>query len=408
MVLAIFYFLVLLTFLVVLRDNEFSTSFVNKHSRNFIFFIRLKLKRELPMKKYISTTFVILALFLLQKSAVAQFEVSNVQARQLDYPAEFVEITYNVVSDEETVEIILEMSMNGGNSWDVPVVHVEGDVGPQIAPGNNKRILWNAGVDYPNQITNRMRARVTADDRAAGDLRTFELANGVNIIMVWIPPGEFMMGSELGRDATPVHQVTFAEGFWMSQYEVTQAQWEVVMGDNPSHYQGDEIPNYVDADNLPIENVSWYDVQEFEDRLGGLYRLPSESEWEYSCRAGTQTDYYWGTFYANNRLELIDANAWYDVNSSLRTHTVGEKQPNPWNLYDICGNVYEYCEDNYKEDYQGVPNDGRAWISFDGAPVIRGGGWNWHSPELLSGHRMFSAPDRCRPDIGFRLVREAD
>jgi formylglycine-generating enzyme required for sulfatase activity len=169
-----------------------------------------------------------------------------------------------------------------------------------------------------------------------------DFTNSIGMEFVLIPAGAFEMGSpsnEAGRDDDdgPIHQVTIKNAFYMGKYEVTQEQWRAVMGDNPSYFTGN--------DNLPVEQVSWDDVQEFIRKLNAKegtdkYRLPSEAEWEYACRAGTTTRYSFGD--SESRLGEY---AWYTDNSGSKTHPVGQKKPNPWGLYDMHGNVWEWVLD---------------------------------------------------------------
>jgi formylglycine-generating enzyme required for sulfatase activity len=220
------------------------------------------------------------------------------------------------------------------------------------------------------------------------------MTNPLGMEFVWIPPGSFMMGSENGdSDEKPVHQVTFREGFYMGKYEVTQAQWQQVMGTNPSNFKGD---------SLPIETVSWNDAQKFIRKLnemndGFVYRLPSEAEWEYACRAGTTGDY------AGN----LGSMAWYVDNSGNQTHPVGQKQANAFGLYDMHGNVSEWCADAWHENYNGAPTDGSIWLSGGDSSrrVLRGGSWggngSYFSPTERSGlsERLYV--------LGFRVVAAA-
>jgi formylglycine-generating enzyme required for sulfatase activity len=211
--------------------------------------------------------------------------------------------------------------------------------------------------------------------------------------MVLIPAGTFMMGSPDGvgdNDEHPQHQVS-VQSFYMGKYEVTQAQWRAVMGTNPSNFKGD---------NLPVENVSWNDATEFCRKLsqmtGREYRLPSEAEWEYACRAGTTGDY------AGN----LDAMAWYFSNSGSQTHPVGQKQPNSFGLYDMHGNVWEQCEDWYHDSYNGAPTDGSAWLSGGDSSrrVYRGGSWGRYAVGLRSANRNGSGTGYRDDLVGLRVV----
>jgi formylglycine-generating enzyme required for sulfatase activity len=210
---------------------------------------------------------------------------------------------------------------------------------------------------------------------------------------VQIPAGEFMMGAENGNPAEkPVHRVRLGQAFEMGKTEVTQAQWEAVMGNNPSYFKGT---------NRPVEQVSWYDVQEFIERLNALddgfaYRLPTEAEWEYACRAGSNADY----------AGKLEAMAWYDANSGNMTHPVAAKQPNAWGLYDMHGNVFEWCQDWYDKDYYaqspGVDPQGPESGSFR---VKRGGGWMFSAGFARSAARDLYAPAYRFNFLGFRLAR---
>ncbi len=248
-----------------------------------------------------------------------------------------------------------------------------------------------------DQITFEVEA---AEEPEPGEERVFELIEGVEIVMCWIPSGSFDMGSpdnEQDRvvNEGPVHRVTFENGFWMRKYEITQSQWFEVMGSNPSYFDGRE--------NYPVERISWNDIQNFEAALDNEFRLPSESEWEYACRAGTITRFYWGDDPSNNQIE---AYAWYSGNSNSHTNQVGRKTANPWGLSDISGNVFEWCEDLYHENYNGAPNDGSAWVAGDGQHrVLRGGGWNYNSGYCRSANRIgYNPGSRPTSFYGFRVM----
>jgi formylglycine-generating enzyme required for sulfatase activity len=208
---------------------------------------------------------------------------------------------------------------------------------------------------------------------------------------VKIQPGEFLMGANSDQpDEKPVHRVRITRGFEIAKYEVTQAQWEALMGSNPSHFKG--------ADR-PVENVSWDDVQTFLLRLNEkssnyFYRLPTEAEWEYACRAGTTGDY------AGN----IESLAWYRNNSGNTTHPVGQKSPNAWGLYDMHGNVWEWCQDWYEAYTSGEVEDPKG-ASTGSTRVLRGGSWTRPPASLQSARRSGFAPGTRNNSLGFRLVR---
>lgn len=211
-----------------------------------------------------------------------------------------------------------------------------------------------------------------------------------------IPAGEFMMGSEYGgsdeNDERPVHRVRISQSFELGKYEVTQVQWETVMGQNPSFFKGA---------NLPVESVSWDDVQQFISRVNELddqfvYRLPTEAEWEYACRAGSTGDY------AGN----LSAMAWYENNSGKETHPVGQKQPNVWGLYDMHGNVLEWVQDWYGDSYySGSPTTDPPGPNSGLYRVFRGGSWYEPAAFCRSADRSHFKPSDRFLILGFRLVR---
>ncbi|MBI2424304.1 MAG: SUMF1/EgtB/PvdO family nonheme iron enzyme [Candidatus Hydrogenedentes bacterium] len=241
---------------------------------------------------------------------------------------------------------------------------------------------------------------VRAGKEFEADCKPREPMSAAGIDFVWIPAGSFSMGSsnELPEE-TPVHEVRFRYGFWLGKYLVTQEQWEAVLGSNPSGFRGNGA--------LPVENVSWNDAQVFLARLSALgqghFRLPTEAEWEYACRAGTSSPWSFGF-----AIRELDAHAWHADNGGGRTHPVGEKLPNPWGLYDMHGNVCEWCADTYYPNYAGSPTDGSARESADIAEkTLRGGSWCIVTPECRSGYRGYAAPAEMRGDfIGLRVVRE--
>ncbi|MBM3860339.1 MAG: formylglycine-generating enzyme family protein [Verrucomicrobia bacterium] len=225
---------------------------------------------------------------------------------------------------------------------------------------------------------------------------TIELGDGVKMEFILIPTGSFRMGSDKRPDTKPMHRVEFTKPFYMGKYEVTQEQWEKVMGNNPSRFK--------DTKN-PVDSVSWDDCQKFIAKLkekmrGQTFRLPSEAEWEYACRAGSITDYCYG-----DKKDKLGDYAWFKDNSGQSSHPVGQKKPNRWGLYDMHGNVSEWCQDAWHDTYKGAPTDGSAWIqagALDG--VHRGGHLTCLSGYLHSDYR-YRYPHGARSSaLGLRLV----
>jgi formylglycine-generating enzyme required for sulfatase activity len=227
---------------------------------------------------------------------------------------------------------------------------------------------------------------------------TLDLGNGISLELALVPAGKFTLGSWeherlRGADEGPEHEVTFVRAFYVARYEVTQEQYQAVMGANPSAAQGAKFP---------VEQVTWDEAQEFcrkaSARTGKTVRLPTEAEWEHACRAGTESRYSFG----NDESGLDDA-AWYWNNSFKQTHAVGERKPNAWGLYDMHGNVWEWCQDFYGEysaqsvrDPQG-PAEGKY-------RVLRGGSWYTLAPFCRSAFRFYSLPTVRLGYVGFRVV----
>ena len=254
-----------------------------------------------------------------------------------------------------------------------------------------------------------------------GETRSFPLPvqegyAPLSMDFVWIEPGVFQMGSpesEEGYNFTqgPLHEVEISRGFWLGKYEVTQGEWEAVMGETP--WAGQDFVQ--EHSSHPAEYISWYDTQSFIGRLNAaagdsLYRLPSEAEWEYACRAGTQTRWSFG----DDDSQLTDY-AWYWDNAAIvgeyYAHAVGTKLPNPWGLYDMHGNVHEWVQDWVDVDYYNssprvdppgpsTPNSVRGNVR-----VIRGGGFTSEIPSTRSARRGAYPPSFGWSAIGVRLVR---
>jgi formylglycine-generating enzyme required for sulfatase activity len=246
------------------------------------------------------------------------------------------------------------------------------------------------------------------------------LSEEVALELVQIPAGEFFMGSpenELDRpDAeSPQHLVT-VPGFWMGQYPVTQAEWRVVAGLPKVSRDLKPDPSRFKGNRHPVEQVSWYDAVEFCDRLtqhtGRTYRLPSEAEWEYACRAGTTTPFHFGetiaTEVANYHGEYIYGRGNKGEYRQATTPVDHFGVANAFGLSDMHGNVYEWCLDHWHGNYEGAPTDGRAWLDDndnDNDPrIIRGGSWFDNPRYCRSAYRFHDTPDDTINGLGFRVV----
>ena len=218
-----------------------------------------------------------------------------------------------------------------------------------------------------------------------------DLGKGVKLEMVLVPAGKFMMGDQ-GRD----HEVTLTKPFYMGKYEVTQEQWQAVMGSNPSSVKGAR---------LPVTNVNWNDCQDFIRKLNakmkGGYRLPTEAEWEYACRAGTKTAYSFG-----NEITLKDAN-FLDSKLGGVSVVVGRYKPNTFGLYDMHGNVWEWCEDWHAEYPTGLVIDPKGPVMGE-TRLLRGGSFSYGVSKARSSLRVYGSPTSRYGNGGFRLARTAD
>ena len=263
----------------------------------------------------------------------------------------------------------------------------------------NMRGKKNASISYYDIARNTSPKQIqsTSPPQSAGGQQ--QLTNAVGMEFVIIPAGRFIMGCSQGdgqcyADEKPQHEVQITRSFQLGKYEVTQGQWVKVMGSNPSKFKGE--------DRLPVEEVSWNHVQSFIAKLNALndgygYRLPTEAEWEYAARGETT-----GMYYGN-----LDAVGWYDKNSESKTHPVGHKQPNGFGLYDMLGNVWEWCSDWYAESYYGSsPGSDPKGPSEGQARVLRGGSWDDLSSNVRASSRIKVVPFVRGNAIGFRVCRE--
>jgi formylglycine-generating enzyme required for sulfatase activity len=237
----------------------------------------------------------------------------------------------------------------------------------------------------------------------------------MELVLIPAPAGPVAMGSRLSteeliqrfggtdgfyKSEKPFHPVKIERAFYLATTPVTQGQWRRVMGDNPSSFKAC-------GEDCPVEMVSWEDAQRFIAKLNQLeagvsYRLPSEAEWEYACRAGSDTEFFFG-----NDLARLGEFAWYSANSNNQTHPVGGKRPNAWGLYDMNGNAWQWVEDDWHATYDGAPSDGSAWIDpkRSASRVVRGGGWSVIARYCRPPARYYGNAGARTAHVGFRLVR---
>jgi formylglycine-generating enzyme required for sulfatase activity len=330
------------------------------------------------------TNFLLYILLLFYCIDLQAQSIQNVKATQHD---KTIVITYDLVGlkSGQTATISLFCSEDGGNNWGTKLHFVTGDVGQNISAGYGKQIVWQV-LDERERLTG---SNISFEVRAM-----LSSLNDFGIEMVYVKGGTFQMGSNDGdSDEKPVHTVTVSD-FYIGKYEVTQKQWREIMGNNPS--------NFKNCDNCPVEKVSWNDVQEFIKKLnqktGKNYRLPTEAEWEYAARGGSQSRGY--KYAGSNNIGEV---AWYDGNSSSKTHAVGGKKPNELGIYDMSGNVYEWCSDWYVNYSAGSQRNPQGPTSgFD--RVLRGGSWSGLAGFCRVSNRSICDPDDRYSFSGFRLA----
>jgi formylglycine-generating enzyme required for sulfatase activity len=265
-------------------------------------------------------------------------------------------------------------------------------------------------VDRTALIPSESQPVIDVTHKSSVDLLDKTLFASLDFSFVNIPTGTFIMGSpefELGRNNDETqHEVTITKGFYMQTALVTQRQWKALMGSNPSRFSEESY-------DRPVDNVSWYDCQQFIKRLNSMkedtYRLPTEAEWEYACRAGSSDQCTEGEI-----IELfcghdhnLDVVGWYCGNSNRMPHPVAQKNPNSWELYDVHGNLMEWCQDWYGE-YDAIPQKDTTGPVTGPGRVIRGGSWFSCAKNCRSASRFHWSPNSKSDFIGFRLVKEQE
>jgi formylglycine-generating enzyme required for sulfatase activity len=297
-------------------------------------------------------------------------------------------IKYDLVGDETETVVSVSITVQG-KTHNTSELHLTGDYG-KVKPGKDKKIYWNILQDFPKGLNAKVDIEVSSDN---GCVFTSPIIGAKFLLL---PAGTFMMGSSSGESDITPHQVTISKPFYMQITEVTQEQWKKVMGSNPSYFSSC-------GENCPVEKVSWNDVQEFIQTLNSMegnnkYRLPTEAEWEYAARSGIKKELH-------SDKKNIDAVAWYKDNSDGSTHHVAQKKSNSLRIYDMSGNVWEWCQDWYG-NYPSVPVTDPEGPSSGSARVIRGGGWAYRYPShYRSADRDYYYPSSRSNLIGFRLIR---
>ncbi|HBI44905.1 MAG TPA: hypothetical protein DDY78_18920 [Planctomycetales bacterium] len=250
-----------------------------------------------------------------------------------------------------------------------------------------------------------------------------EIVNSIGMKLKLIKPGTFLMGSPKGEasqidNEQPQHSVEITRSFYLGVYPVTQAEYVQVTGQkNPSACSNEGVDRWrvagLDTSRFPVEQVSWDAAVAFcealnrleaKKRPGRKYTLPTEAEWEYACRAGSKSAYFFGS----DSKELGDY-AWYEANSKRRTHAVGTRMANPWGLCDMNGNVWQWCADWHDKDYYAnSPNKDPVSLNKGGARVLRGGSWNDYAQFCRAAYRSGNPPGTCHLNLGFRVCFRLD
>jgi formylglycine-generating enzyme required for sulfatase activity len=325
------------------------------------------------MKKKILQIFLVLLCF----TAQAQ-KVSNIRAEQREQDI----VVYYYLETISSCKVSLFLSQDNGASWSGPLKNVSGDIGSAVLSGD-KQIEWNVIAEGLELVGHNIKFKIIASSK-----EIFEPE------MIFVEGGTFRIGSYSGQpDEKPTHSVSL-KSFYISIFEITQSQWKEIMGVNPSYFY--------ECGNCPVEQVSWNDVQQYIQKLAALtgknYRLPTEAEWEYASRGGNKTQGY--EFSGSAIIGIV---SWCFDNSKSGTHEVGSKRPNELGIYDMSGNVWEWCSDWYSQYKTGseINPKGPSTGQFK---IVRGGSWsNEAADSRNSGRHKYDVATKVN-NCGFRLV----
>ena len=354
---------------------------------------------------------VILGALLVSGYAAAEPVLSDISVSQRTDGSGKVDVYYTLASTGGYIVVEMTVSTDNGATWSVTPnpQHLSGDVGGGVSNGNN-HIVWDVVADMPNMCWPEARVKLNATDETE---ITILLPDDVPLVLVYIPAGTYMRGRYAGEqdsfdDEDPQHEVTLTQDFYLGKYPLTQQQWLALMGSWPGTAPSS---SYGVGDSYPAYYVSWDDAQNFITALNAhitstgqgsaTFRLPTEAEWEYACRAGTTTRFYWGD---DPDYTQIGDYAWYTGNNSpYGSKPVGGKLPNAFGLYDMSGNVYEWCQDWYGTYPSGSVTDPTGPTSGSGR-VRRGGGWGNYPRRCRSAFRNGNSPGFRYYYFGFRLA----
>jgi len=296
-------------------------------------------------------------------------------------------VRYDLVGDAgEDAEVDFSIEYNG-KRYTQDELSITGDIG-EVITGNNKKIFWDVLKDFPRGLVGTVDWFLDVGGKVFKDPVT-------GMEFVFVKGGCYQMGSNSGKSGEkPVHEVC-VDDFYIGKYEVTQGEWEKVMGNNPSSFSSC-------GSDCPVEQVSWNDAKDFIRKLNSrssvTFRLPTEAEWEYAAKGGENHTY--------SGSDNVDSVAWYGSNSGRKTHRVGTKQANGFGLYDMSGNVWEWVEDIYSSNaYSQHQRNNPIYTGSGSFRVSRGGSWSNNAQSVRSANRLCDSPVNGYNLLGFRLSR---